>query len=113
MALALWLSLSLVSSLPSPPLLRRRGALPQINCVLSSPSEEQEKQRLSPRRNALASMQTPAQTVYFIMGGPGSGKGTQCARLVERFGMVHLSAGDLLRQVRMRTHARHTFAKGE
>ena len=31
------------------------------------------------------------------MGGPGSGKGTQCARLVERYGMVHLSAGDLLR----------------
>jgi adenylate kinase family enzyme len=35
--------------------------------------------------------------VYFVMGGPGSGKGTQCARLVERFGFVHLSAGDLLR----------------
>jgi adenylate kinase family enzyme len=32
------------------------------------------------------------------MGGPGSGKGTQCARLVERYGMVHLSAGDLLRE---------------
>jgi hypothetical protein len=38
--------------------------------------------------------------VYFVMGGPGSGKGTQCAKLVERYGFVHLSAGDLLRQVR-------------
>lgn len=36
--------------------------------------------------------------IYFVMGGPGSGKGTQCARLVERFGMVHLSAGELLRE---------------
>ena len=35
--------------------------------------------------------------VYFIMGGPGSGKGTQCARLVEHFDATHLSAGDLLR----------------
>lgn len=33
-----------------------------------------------------------------ISGGPGSGKGTQCVRIVEAFGLVHLSAGDLLRQ---------------
>ena len=39
----------------------------------------------------------PEQAVYFVMGGPGSGKGTQCAKLTERYGMVHLSAGDLLR----------------
>lgn len=32
------------------------------------------------------------------MGGPGSGKGTQCARIVAEFGFVHLSAGDLLRE---------------
>lgn len=31
-------------------------------------------------------------------GGPGSGKGTQCAKIVEEFCYVHLSAGDLLRQ---------------
>ncbi|KAJ0755842.1 putative UMP/CMP kinase [Helianthus annuus] len=30
-------------------------------------------------------------------GGPGSGKGTQCANIVEHFGYTHLSAGDLLR----------------
>lgn len=33
-----------------------------------------------------------------ITGGPGSGKGTQCTRIVEEFGYIHLSAGDLLRQ---------------
>lgn len=36
-------------------------------------------------------------TVIFVLGGPGAGKGTQCARLVDRHGFVHLSAGDLLR----------------
>ncbi|TFL05814.1 adenylate kinase-domain-containing protein, partial [Pterulicium gracile] len=35
--------------------------------------------------------------VIFVLGGPGAGKGTQCARLVEDFGFCHLSAGDLLR----------------
>lgn len=36
-------------------------------------------------------------TVVFVLGGPGAGKGTQCARLVEHHGFTHLSAGDLLR----------------
>lgn len=36
-------------------------------------------------------------TVVFVLGGPGAGKGTQCARLVEDFNFCHLSAGDLLR----------------
>ncbi|EYU24976.1 hypothetical protein MIMGU_mgv1a013540mg [Erythranthe guttata] len=35
--------------------------------------------------------------VTFVLGGPGSGKGTQCTRIVENFGFTHLSAGDLLR----------------
>ncbi|XP_008788701.1 UMP-CMP kinase 4-like isoform X3 [Phoenix dactylifera] len=36
-------------------------------------------------------------TVVFVLGGPGSGKGTQCANIVKHFGFTHLSAGDLLR----------------
>ncbi|EIE21451.1 uridylate kinase [Coccomyxa subellipsoidea C-169] len=36
--------------------------------------------------------------VIFVLGGPGSGKGTQqCAKMVEELGLLHLSAGDLLR----------------
>lgn len=35
--------------------------------------------------------------IVFVLGGPGSGKGTQCARIKHRYGFVHLSAGDLLR----------------
>jgi UMP-CMP kinase len=36
-------------------------------------------------------------TVIFVLGGPGAGKGTQCANLVRDYGFSHLSAGDLLR----------------
>jgi adenylate kinase family enzyme len=32
-----------------------------------------------------------------IIGGPASGKGTQCAKLVEEFGYTHISVGDLMR----------------
>jgi len=32
-----------------------------------------------------------------LFGPPGSGKGTQSARLVEQYGLIHLSTGDLLR----------------
>ena len=44
------------------------------------------------------SSSNPDRDVIFVLGGPGSGKGTQCSRLVADFpGVVHLSAGDLLR----------------
>ncbi|KAL6322199.1 hypothetical protein AAG906_005147 [Vitis piasezkii] len=35
-------------------------------------------------------------TVVFVLGGPGSGKGTQCPLIIKQFGFTHLSAGDLL-----------------
>jgi UMP-CMP kinase len=34
------------------------------------------------------------------LGGPGAGKGTQCSLIVEKYGYVHLSAGDCLREER-------------
>jgi len=40
--------------------------------------------------------------VVFVLGGPGAGKGTACTYMVEKLGMVHLSAGDLLRAERNR-----------
>ncbi|KZS99313.1 UMP-CMP kinase [Sistotremastrum niveocremeum HHB9708] len=41
-------------------------------------------------------------TVIFVLGGPGAGKGTQCAKVVQDYGFVHLSAGDLLRAEQQR-----------
>ena len=33
----------------------------------------------------------------FIMGLPGAGKGTQAAKIVEKFGVAHISTGDMFR----------------
>jgi adenylate kinase len=43
-----------------------------------------------------------------LIGAPGAGKGTQAERLAERFGIVHISSGDLLRQ-----HVRDQTALGQ
>lgn len=32
-----------------------------------------------------------------MLGGPGSGKGTQCDNIVAKYGFTHLSSGDLLK----------------
>lgn len=34
---------------------------------------------------------------FCFPGGPGSGKGTQCEKVVAKYGYTHLSSGDLLR----------------
>ena len=35
-----------------------------------------------------------------LLGAPGAGKGTQCKSIVARYGLLHLSSGDILRQER-------------
>ena len=32
-----------------------------------------------------------------MIGPPGAGKGTQCKRIIEKYGAKHLSSGDILR----------------
>ena len=35
--------------------------------------------------------------IVFVLGGPASGKGTQCDNLKKEFGYRHISTGDLFR----------------
>ena len=37
--------------------------------------------------------------VVFVVGGPGSGKGTQCAKIKQYFNYEHISTGDVLRNI--------------
>ncbi|HEY3977047.1 MAG TPA: adenylate kinase [Streptosporangiaceae bacterium] len=43
-----------------------------------------------------------------LIGAPGAGKGTQAERLAARFGIAHISSGDLLRQ-----HVREQTSLGQ
>ena len=46
-------------------------------------------------------------TVIFVSGGPGAGKGTQCAKLEQDFPIHHLSVGDILRAERDRPNSEY------
>ena len=53
-----------------------------------------------------------------LFGPPGSGKGTQSERLISKYGLKHLSTGDLLRsemanQTPLGLEAKHIMARGE
>ena len=53
-----------------------------------------------------------------IMGLPGAGKGTQAAKIVEKFGVAHISTGDMFRaamanQTEMGLLAKSYFDKGD
>lgn len=55
---------------------------------------------MSPCQHCNCSARQSLPVVVFILGGPGSGKGTQSGLLSFKFQFTHLSAGDLLREER-------------
>lgn len=68
-----------------------------------SPSEESIKTSIT------FSAKTPPKII--IMGGPASGKGTQCERIAERYDVIHLSTGDMLREAVKRGNRIGVIAK--
>ncbi|KTA96740.1 Uridylate kinase [Nakaseomyces glabratus] len=58
---------------------------------------EAEKRAGKQEKQAGPAFSEDQVSVIFVLGGPGAGKGTQCAKLVNDYKFVHLSAGDLLR----------------
>ena len=65
-----------------------------MGCTSSSDRDAIEPGQLS-KRSSHDSIK-----LVFVLGGPGTGKSTQCRRLVDEFGMRFISAGDLLREAR-------------
>ncbi|VVC93172.1 adenylate kinase isoenzyme 1 [Leptidea sinapis] len=45
----------------------------------------------------MAPIDTSKTPIVWVLGGPGSGKGTQCDKIIAKYGFTHLSTGDLLR----------------
>jgi adenylate kinase len=55
----------------------------------------------------------PGPLRLVVLGPPGAGKGTQSERLAQRFGLVHVSTGDLLRASTHDAPARRYMERGE
>ncbi|XP_074871628.1 adenylate kinase isoenzyme 1 isoform X1 [Carettochelys insculpta] len=75
-------------------------ALLELPCG-DRPQEEDEEgqpeELLCPDLLGMAAEKLKNSKIIFVVGGPGSGKGTQCERIVQKYGYTHLSTGDLLR----------------
>lgn len=78
----------------------KAAAAPQA----AAPQAAAPKAAAAPAAPALAPAAAPAAAldplVALVLGGPGSGKGTQCDFIAKELGYVHLSAGQLLREAR-------------
>lgn len=73
-----------------------------VTCVALAITSLLELRRRKRKANLRLGQDSSAMHVVFVLGGPGSGKGTQCSLIAEdaALGYAHLSAGDLLRAER-------------
>ncbi|XP_057495076.1 adenylate kinase 5, chloroplastic isoform X2 [Actinidia eriantha] len=74
--------------------------------IISSPLSHQHQlhvsrhsqSRTNPKPKGMKVMCSQTEPIkVMISGAPASGKGTQCEMIVQKFGLVHISTGDLLR----------------
>jgi pyrimidine 5'-nucleotidase len=59
------------------------------------------------RRLSVLPLANMKPQVVFVLGPPGSGKGTQCIKASQVFRALHLSAGDLLREEQAKPDSEH------
>jgi adenylate kinase len=80
-------------SLPVIDYLRKKG-----KCIEISSTSPVEDVYQHARVHFIPPTKLTLKNLVFVLGGPGSGKGTQCAKLSEKYNLVHISTGDLLRE---------------
>jgi adenylate kinase len=73
----------------------RKQQVNKMGQCFSSPELQSTKSTKAAAGQAGAEKSGPLKVM--IAGAPAAGKGTQCARIVEQYGLVHISVGDLLR----------------
>jgi hypothetical protein len=61
----------------------------------AKPAAVKDAPRSAPAKKASSGSKDPVKII--IAGAPASGKGTQCEGIKDKFGVVHLSTGDMLR----------------
>lgn len=64
---------------------------------ISDPWLSQQADEVLGKWDRLETRKQSKLTVVFVIGGPGVGKGTQCALAAASLNFVHISVGDLLR----------------
>ncbi|RKO91109.1 adenylate kinase-domain-containing protein [Blyttiomyces helicus] len=69
----------------------------QEKCIKISSEPPVEEVYAEVRKHFVPALPKSYKNIVFVLGGPGSGKGTQCVRLAKDYNYTHLSAGDLLR----------------
>jgi adenylate kinase len=60
-------------------------------------NNQSSRMALEPKNVDKTPLKEAKLPVIWVLGGPGSGKGTQCDQIVAKYGYTHLSSGDLLR----------------
>ncbi|XP_070377869.1 uncharacterized protein [Dermacentor albipictus] len=82
----------------------KEGGKPEEKEPVGKAPEPEKKEENPPEVKTEPTAQAPMEgpldvkvPVVFVFGGPGSGKGTQCDKIVQKYGFTHISSGDLLR----------------
>jgi adenylate kinase len=74
------------------------GSSPKRRLTLESLRRESSVEVTSAAEDAFLSPTTRRKRVVLVAGAPCTGKGTQCDYIVSRYGLVHISPGEILRE---------------